>query len=254
LTFLEQLILLVISLLANTLSSLSGGGAGLLQLPALIFLGLPFATALATHKVATVALGIGASAKHLRSSVLNLRFSLLLLISGLPGVLLGADLVLDIPAAYAKIALGVITVLLGVYSWVNPTLGLTSQPRFGEGARFYLGAIVLCIIGVINGSLASGSGLMVTLWLVYWYGLDFKRAAAYTMVLVGLFWNGAGALSLAMQTPLAWAWLPALLVGSLVGGFLGAKLVHQLASRRIKTAYELVTLAVGISLIVDGVS
>ena len=43
----ELLILFIISLIANLLSALAGGGAGLLQLPALLFLGLPFPTALA---------------------------------------------------------------------------------------------------------------------------------------------------------------------------------------------------------------
>ena len=46
------------------------GGAGLVQLPALILMGLPFPVALATHKLASVALGIGASGRHLQSSTL----------------------------------------------------------------------------------------------------------------------------------------------------------------------------------------
>jgi len=56
------LILFVASLAANFFSALSGGGAGLIQFPMLIFLGLPFGVALATHKVASVALGLGATA------------------------------------------------------------------------------------------------------------------------------------------------------------------------------------------------
>jgi uncharacterized membrane protein YfcA len=39
---LDQLILFVASLAANFFSALSGGGAGLIQFPMLIFLGLPF--------------------------------------------------------------------------------------------------------------------------------------------------------------------------------------------------------------------
>jgi hypothetical protein len=57
----EQGVLLLVSLVANAFSALAGGGAGLLQFPALLWLGLPFAVALATHKVATVALGVGAA-------------------------------------------------------------------------------------------------------------------------------------------------------------------------------------------------
>ena len=41
----EQLILLLVSLVANVFSAFAGGGAGLLQFPALIFLGLPFGVA-----------------------------------------------------------------------------------------------------------------------------------------------------------------------------------------------------------------
>jgi uncharacterized membrane protein YfcA len=51
----ELLLLFLVSLVANLFSAFSGGGAGLIQLPVLIFLGLPFTVALATHKVASVA-------------------------------------------------------------------------------------------------------------------------------------------------------------------------------------------------------
>ena len=51
--FISQIFLGLISFLSNFISALSGGGAGLIQLPALIFFGLPFSKALATHKVAS---------------------------------------------------------------------------------------------------------------------------------------------------------------------------------------------------------
>ena len=57
------------------------------------------------------------------------------------------------------------------------------------------------IIGVLNGALASGTGLFVTLWLIRWFGLDYKQAVAYTMILVGLFWNGSGALAVNALSP-----------------------------------------------------
>ena len=59
-----QFALAVVALISNGLSAFAGGGAGLVQLPALILLGLNFSTALATHKVASVALGLGATGRH----------------------------------------------------------------------------------------------------------------------------------------------------------------------------------------------
>lgn len=84
-SLIEHFILFVISLLANTFSALSGGGAGLIQFPVLIFLGLSFSVALATHKVASVALGLGAALRYINSSRLERQFVILLLMAGLPG-------------------------------------------------------------------------------------------------------------------------------------------------------------------------
>jgi hypothetical protein len=246
----EQLLLFVISLLANVFSAFAGGGAGLIQLPALIFLGLPFAVALATHKVASVALGIGATLRHLREEPLERRFALVILATGLPGVVLGAHIIINVPDRAAEIALGILTAGLGVYSVLRPGLGQVQAVLHRDRWGYGVGGLVLFGIGVLNGSLTSGSGLFVTLWLVRWFGLDYRRAVAYTLILVGMFWNGAGALTLGLLGEIRWSWLPALLLGSLLGGFLGAHLAIVKGNRWIKRVYEVITLVVGIKLIV----
>lgn len=245
----EQLLLLIVALVANLISAMAGGGAGLLQLPALIFLGLPFSMALATHKIATVALGAGATIKHAREHNTRMPFALLMLASGLPGVVLGANVILNIPERSAKIALGVLTIGLGVYSIVKKKLGQHYVPRNRDMRGLLLGAIGLFALGFFNGSLTSGTGLFVTMWLIAWFGYDYKRATAYTMILVGLFWNGTGALTLALLTPVKWEWLPMLLLGSLLGGYGGAHAALKYGNPLIKRVFEAVTIFVGISLI-----
>ncbi len=245
----DQFILFAVSLVANTFSAFAGGGAGLLQLPILIFLGLPFAVALATHKVASVALGVGATLRHLREGTLERRFVVFILACGLPGVVLGASLILRVPGRAAEIALGLLTLGLAVYSFRRADLGQVTRLRHQQGAGLWVGGAVLFLIGALNGSLTSGTGLFVTLWLVRWFGADYKSAVAYTLILVGLFWNGTGALTLGLLGEIRWSWLPALLAGSLLGGYLGAHLAIRQGNRWIKRAFELVTLLVGIKLI-----
>jgi len=247
--WIDQFVLLTVALAANLLSALAGGGAGLLQLPALIFLGLPFGVALATHKVASVALGIGATLRHARQNTLDLHFTLFILACGLPGVVLGSSVILTVPEAPARIALGLMTIAMGLYSWRNPGLGQDHTPRHRDLRGHAIGGALLFAIGALNGSLTSGTGLLVTLWLVRWFGLDYKRAVAYTLVLVGLFWNGAGALTLGWLGEIRWDWLPALLIGSLVGGYLGAHLSIVKGNRFIKRAFEATTIATGLALI-----
>lgn len=246
----DQLLLLLISFVANLFSALSGGGAGLLQLPVLIFLGLPFALALSTHKVATVALGIGATVRHLREGSLEWSFALMMLLSGLPGVIVGANIILFVPGRMAEIALGLLTLGLGFYSVVKKQLGQQYQPKNTTGAGLIKGSLGLFFLGVINGSLTSGTGLFVTLWLIRWFGLDYRRAVTYTLVLVGIFWNGTGAVTLGLQTPIKWDWVPALVVGSLLGGYLGAHLAITKGNRWIKHSFEIVTILVGLKLVI----
>jgi uncharacterized membrane protein YfcA len=246
----EHLLLFLLSLIANAFSAFAGGGAGLLQLPVLIFLGLPFGIALATHKVASVALGVGATLRHLRESSLERHFVLFILASGVPGVVLGASVILSIPGRSAEIALGCLTVALGLYSRHKSQLGQEYLPRNRDGRGMLIGGVGLFFIGVLNGSLTSGTGLFVTLWLVRWFGLDYRRAVAYTLVLVGMFWNGSGALTLGFLGEIRWEWLPALLLGSLLGGYLGAHLAIAKGNRAIKRVFEVVTILVGGKLIV----
>jgi len=248
--FFHQLILFFVSLVANVFSAFAGGGAGLIQFPALIFLGLPFGIALATHKVASVALGVGATLRNLREEPLERRFALFILATGLPGVVVGASVILAVPERAAQIALGTLTGAMGLYSAFKPSLGQSHTPTHRDRAGYVIGGVVMFGIGVLNGSLTSGTGLFVTLWLVRWFGLDYKRAVAYTLILVGMFWNGAGAITLGLLGEIKWSWLPALLVGSFIGGYLGAHLAIVKGNTWIKRAYEIVTLLVGAKLIV----
>lgn len=245
----EQLLIFIISLVANLFSALSGGGAGLIQLPALIFLGLPFGIALATHKVATIALGIGATARHLKDNKIERDLALLMLLAGTPGVVLGASFILQIPEDMAKMALGLLTMGLGIYSFFSPGLGQTVQLRNRHQKGYIIGGLVLFLIGVLNGSLTSGTGLFVTLWLIRWFGLDYKLAVAYTLVFVGLFWNASGALTLGLLGDIHWLWIPALLLGSAIGGYIGAHLSIVKGNKVIKRSFEVVTLLIGLKLV-----
>ena len=96
--------------------------------------------------------------------------------------------------------------------------------------------------------------LVANLLLVRWFGLDYKGAVAYTLILVGLFWNGAGATTLGLLGSIAWEWLPALLAGSLLGGYLGAHLSIAQGNRWIKRTFEGLTLLVGIKLLFPSIA
>jgi uncharacterized membrane protein YfcA len=251
---LEWLPLLIVGFVSNAFSSLSGGGTGLLQLPAIIWLGLPFTVALATHKVTTIAMGAGAAFYAYRHRSLNRSLMLLILFSGLPGVLLGAHLVLMIPEKIGLFVLGILNISLSLFSIFNRSLGQeNSEVKALTFKHHIIGGVVLFLIGIINGSLTSGTGLMVTLWLVLWYGLDYRRAIQHMLVIVGIFWNATGAVSLAFNGEVNWQWVIVLFPGALIGSWYGVYLGGKIDNRHIKKLFEVVAICAGIQLIMESV-
>ena len=246
----SQVFLGIISFASNFISALSGGGAGLIQLPALLFFGLPFSKALATHKVASVALGLGASFPHLKRNTIQRGYVLLILVSGIPGVLLGSYMASILPSEFSSILLGLLTLLLSFYSINNKKLGSSSQGLSIRKLRLLIGSLGLFIIGFFNGYLSSGSGLFVTIWMITIFKLSFSVSVAYTLILVGIFWNGVGALSLAINGNIIWKFIPVLVFGSVVGGYFGANFSIIKGSKFIKIVFEIVSFSVGISLLI----
>ena len=245
----SQIFLGIVSIFSNFISALSGGGAGLIQLPALLFFGLPFSKALATHKVASVALGLGSSIPHLKRNTFQINYSLLILLPGIPGVLLGSYSSSVVPSNFSTIILGFLTLFLSFYSINNKKLGRLSQDNSINNLRILIGSLGIFIIGFLNGYLSSGTGLFVTMWMITIFNLSFSLAVAYTLIFVGIFWNGIGAISLGLTGNIIWGYVPILIFGSLVGGYFGASFSIMKGSKFIKVVFEFVSFSVGISLL-----
>ena len=162
----KNIYIFLISFFSNTFSAISGGGAGLLQLPALILSGIPYYQALSSHKLATVALGLGGSLRNYKSLRNDIGVARQILIFGLPGVILGTSIVKYILEQYLYLFLGIISILLALYSFFKSDLGLSSgniKLKLFHKIRFL---IFIFLVGILNGSISSGTGLLVTILLI----------------------------------------------------------------------------------------
>ena len=249
----KSITIFLISFFSNTFSAISGGGAGLFQLPALILSGVPYYQALASHKLATVALGIGGSLRNYKSLRNDIYIAVQILIFGLPGVIFGASLVEFISEQYLYLTLGVFSILLAFYSFIRSDLGLTSvnnNLNFFHKIRFL---ILIFFIGILNGSISSGTGLLVTILLIKTFGMDFLRAISLTFFTVGIFWNFTGAIYLSKIGTVPQNILFLLLIGSFAGGYFGAHLSKLKGNVLVKKTFTTVCLLVGISLFIKSI-
>ncbi len=250
----KSIYIFLISFFSNTFSAISGGGAGLLQLPALILSGVPYYQALASHKLATVALGIGGSLRNYKSLGNDIGIAYQILIFGLPGVILGASVVEYISEKYLYLILGIISILLAFYSFLKPDLGLSSVNKKLNYAHRIRFLIFIFLIGILNGSISSGTGLLVTILLIKTFEMDFLRAISMTFFTVGIFWNFVGALFLARIGSVPLNTLIVLIIGSFTGGYFGAHLSKLNGNILIKKTFITVCIFVGISLLIKSLN
>ena len=251
--FYKNVLIFLISFISNTFSAISGGGAGLIQLPALILFGMPYYQALATHKVATVALGLGGSIrnfKNLRNDIYVLRQILLF---GTPGVILGTYIVKFLSEQYLYLILGIISIVLAMYSFRKPNLGLNSTNNIIKTQLEFKFIIPIFFIGILNGSVSSGTGLLVTILLIKTFKMDFLRAVSLTFFTVGIFWNSIGAFFLIRIGYVPTNLLVILILGSFTGGYFGAHLSNLKGNKLIKNTFTVVCLLVGVSLLAKSI-
>ena len=252
--FYKNVLIFFISFISNTFSAISGGGAGLIQLPALILFGLPYYQALATHKVATVALGLGGSVRNFKNLRNDINVLWQILFFGTPGVILGSSIVKFLSEQYLYLILGIISIVLAIYTFSKPALGLNSTNNI-INSRLDLRFIAsIFLIGVLNGSVSSGTGLLVTILLIKTFKVDFLKAVSLTFFTVGIFWNAIGAFFLSRIGYIPTNLLVILIFGSFTGGFFGAHLSNLKGNKLIKNIFTLVCLLVGVSLLVKSIS
>ncbi len=252
-SFYKSISIFLISFFSNTFSAISGGGAGLLQLPALILSGVPYYQALASHKLATVALGLGGSLRNRKSLKNDIKIACQILIFGLPGVTFGAFIVEFISEQYLYLFLGIISILLAFYSFFKSDLGLSSGNKELNLIHKIRFLIFIFLIGIMNGSISSGTGLLITILLIKTFGMDFLRAISLTFFTVGIFWNFTGAILLSKIGSVPSNILILLIIGSFTGGYFGAHLSKLKGNILIKKTFTAVCLFVGISLLVKSI-
>ena len=246
----DHFLLFIVALISNIFSAFSGGGAGVIQLPAILLLyEMSFITALASHKVATVALGVGATLKYFRKIQFDSKFIVVCLILGLPGVVAGANIISMVNDSIARIMLGTLIIIIALYSFSSKNFGEKTTQVKQSFAREIVTVVLITLIAMLNGSLSAGTGLMFTVFLIIFYGMDYKTAIAYTLIIVGFFYNLVGAIALGLLTQINTSIILPLILGSLLGGYLGAKLSLSKDNKTIKIIYQLVTITVGVSLI-----
>jgi uncharacterized membrane protein YfcA len=242
------LALVLAALLAGMVDAIAGGG-GVITLPALLAAGLPPHLALGTNKGQSVFGSLFALVRYRRAGLVHDGRARVALPCGLLGALLGAQLVLLVPADALRpvvlvlLPLATAAVLLGPYLRAGTA---KPEPRHA----LWLTALVATAIGAYDGFFGPGTGTFLIAAFVVVLHEPAARASADAKV-VNFASNLASVVLFASAGVVVWTVALPMALGQLAGAWLGTHLVLRGGDRVVRTAVVLVALALIAKLAAD---
>ncbi|MCX8649384.1 TSUP family transporter [Gilliamella sp. B2776] len=219
----DELLLLLFALatLAGFIDSIAGGG-GLLTVPALLAVGLPPASALATNKLQSCGGSFSASLYFIRERMVDLKQQKWAIICAFIGSALGTLSVMHIQANFLKLLLPILTISVGLYFLLSPTIGVNDRKSRLTIIQFAI--LPALIIGFYDGFFGPGAGSFYALAYISLAGFNLTKATAHTKVL-NFTSNLAGLIFFIVGGEVVWSIGLVMLVGQFIGARLGAKMV-----------------------------
>lgn len=256
----DALSVLVVSFGVGIVVGLTGMGGGALMTPALIFLGINPAAAVANDLVAaSVNKSVGA-AVHWRTGSPNLRLAGLLVIGSVPFALAGGFIVRAVGDAEERtdflttaigwaLLLAAASYALRMYLQLRHVTGgnvlSEEDPHVRAAPTILVGAIGGLLVGIT--SVGSGSLIMVALLLLYptlsavrLVGTDLVQAVPLVL---------AAAIGHVVTEGITWAVLIPLILGGTPGTFLGARLASWVSQSVIRRGIVLVLTLTGLKML-----
>lgn len=239
---LEQLLVLAAGLCSGVLTS-TVGVASLLSFPVLLALGLPPVVANATNATGLAPAGLSGSWGYRAELREQPRVAWVVIVTCAGGSVLGAALLLVLdPGVFEAVVPWLILVtclLVGVQPWLSGWLrrraearGRTRGPRTDAGPLTTLAAVG---VGVYGGYFGAGSGVMMMAVLGFGTDLDLRVVNALKTLAVAAA-NGVAAVVFMAVADLDWSAVGLLALGSVVGGYVGARVGRHLPPTLLRAA------------------
>lgn len=240
-------LLFFIAMLAGFIDSIAGGG-GLLTVPALLAVGLPPASALATNKLQSTGGSFSASLYFIRERMVDLKQQKFAITCAFIGSALGTLSVMHIQAGFLKLLLPILTISVGLYFLLSPTIGENDRKSRLTIIQFAL--LPALAIGFYDGFFGPGAGSFYAVAYITLAGFNLTKATAHTKVL-NFTSNLAGLIFFIVGGEVVWSIGLVMLVGQFIGARLGAKMVIAKGRKLIRPMLITVSTIMSIKLIYE---
>jgi uncharacterized protein len=247
-TGLEQLAVLAAGLGAGILTT-TVGVASLLSFPVLVAIGIPPVVANASNTVGLIPAGLSGSFGYREELREHPRVTATVILTCAAGAVLGAALLLGLdPSVFEAVVPWLILftcLLVGAQPWISRWLRRHHDAAHPPAPRETMSpttTFFAALTGVYGGYFGAGSGVMMVAVLALGLDLELRIINALKTLAV-LSGNVVAGVIFLFAADLDWRAVVLLAVGSVVGGYVGARIGRRLPP----TLFRVLVVAAGIT-------
>ena len=241
----QALIIFFGGLFAGFVGALTGG-AGMFTIPMMMFVGLPPHTALANNKLGAIGVLFGSLFSLREQKFLPSKSQIIIFSLAIVGSYLGAKLLLVVSPEHLKPIVGWIIAVLLPLSVFFKNVGIKSIETSFE--KKLIGFILFGLTSVMCGFSGAGMGVVTMMNFMFFFGLNIFEARA-NMLIPHLLMSITSLIVFIVNGVIAWIPGIALLVGMMIGGYLGANYGIKKGAKWVKGLFQAMILLMGLSLI-----
>lgn len=219
----EIVIILILSGLVVGFINTLAGGATIISMSILMWLGLPISVANGTNRVAVFFQTLFSVNSFRKQKVLDIRKSLLVGIPTVIGSVVGSFIAVKLDESIVQTAFAIIMVIMLFFVLFKPSLWLKGNPELLVSKIRWINYPVFFLIGVYGGFLHVGVGYYLLATIVLGLGFDLMRANAIKNMLVWLYVPFSLILFI-INDQVMWKYGLIHSIGNIIGALLAAKL------------------------------
>ncbi|USK58015.1 TSUP family transporter [Peribacillus asahii] len=232
------IILFIFGFLGAFINSIVGGG-GLITLPALLFVGLPPATAIATNKLASTLGNLTSMLAFLRAGKIDLKLLRPIVPLVFMGSMLGAVTVHYMSPDLLKPLMFIMLVVVLIYTIIKKDWGNIEKRRVMTKKRKALFIGGLTALGFYDGFLGPGTGSFIIFFFII-MGFDFIQASGNAKLL-NFTSNFAALIMFLSLGTVNYSYGIIMGLSMIIGAFAGAKFALGRGTAYVRIIFILVT-------------
>ncbi len=270
------IIALVIGFLSAFIGSLVGLGGGIVLVPSLLFLSehvpaLDWATPQTIVGISLVTMvftGLSSSIAYMRLKRVDIRMGILFLIGSIPGSIVGSWLNTKFDVSNFSLYFGLLMIVIFLFMLIDrDKLASKRKPKVTKRTRTFevdgetyqynvpvIPALILAVlVGMLSGLFGIGGGTISVPAMILLFGIPVQVAIGTSMFTI-LFISIVSSTTHIVLGNIEWAYVAFFVIGSYLGGTVGAKVSTLFKGKTLEWFLRIVILLAAVRLMIDGLS